>query len=152
MPDFLQCWLRKGFGAAVNPSRMLRCILVTKNVDLTQQRRKLKKDYNIMRKYKFIGFIVILAAVPAMGYLFLLKSIAPEAPGSHTSLKQNYHPDRDIQPYTNLRSTGVYIKNLSQKDLRKYGDTLKYCSFDTATPWPPKNKMPAGFSSEDIIE
>ncbi|MCP4146723.1 MAG: hypothetical protein GY757_03140, partial [bacterium] len=105
-----------------------------------------------MRKYKFIGFIVILAAVLALGYLFLLKSIAPEAPGSHTSLEQNYHPDRDIQPYTNLCSSGVFNKKLYQRDLRKYGDTLKYCSFDTATPWPPKNKMPAGFSPEDIIE
>jgi hypothetical protein len=58
-----------------------------------------------------------------------------------------YDPDSDEQWQMDLRSYDV-----SALDFRNSLNDLLYASFDDKTVWPPKERMPAGFDREKIME
>lgn len=59
----------------------------------------------------------------------------------------------NLQPFTDLRSPVIHRhgQKLSKSDLRTKYDTLLKCTFDTLTPWPPKERMPENFNPREII-
>jgi subtilisin family serine protease len=91
---------------------------------------------------------VVLVAIMLMGTIGgVLLFIIPRRPASTDPFEDV--PDPNIKSYRYADFSGM---DLTELDLSGAGDDYLTFTYDSATKWPPAEKMPQGFSPEEMLE
>lgn len=96
---------------------------------------------------------VIFGILVLVGVLLYVNELEEENRKEQEEILKPLFDPNNLQPFTDLRYTLVHRhrQKLIQGDLRFQYDTLLKCTFDTSTPWPPKERMPEKFNPGEII-
>lgn len=106
---------------------------------------------NKRRIFRLIIFFSILGGISLAGIKLYVNSQEKKYQFYQKENIRGFLNLNDLQPFTDLRAIKLTREKSKKINLENKYDVLLTCSFDTLTPWPPKDRMPENFNPGEII-